>query len=223
MKNEIQLKKYEIEEVQNVGQMATTLKTHVIKEGLYSNIKGKNYVEVEGWQFAGGLLGFMPRVVKVENMSSDGEMKWFAEVEIYKPKDGTIVSRGFAICSSKEKTKQYFDEYAILSMAQTRAIGKAYRTILSWIMKMAGYEGTPAEEMTEKNDGVKVDDKKQDILLEVEKELEKVETKAQLKNVMNKYSGNGKEVDKLILKKSKSLNETKQGIKDEEIPVIPVK
>ena len=32
-------------------------------------------------------------------------------------------------------------------MAQTRALGKAYRMALSWIVKMADYEPTPAEEM----------------------------------------------------------------------------
>jgi hypothetical protein len=33
------------------------------------------------------------------------------------------------------------------SMAQTRALGKAFRMALSWIMKMAGFEGTYAEDM----------------------------------------------------------------------------
>jgi hypothetical protein len=37
--------------------------------------------------------------------------------------------------------------FAIASMAQTRALGKAYRMGLSWIMKMAGFEGTFAEDM----------------------------------------------------------------------------
>ena len=32
-------------------------------------------------------------------------------------------------------------------MAQTRAIGKAYRNLLGWVMKLAGYETTPSEEM----------------------------------------------------------------------------
>jgi hypothetical protein len=32
-------------------------------------------------------------------------------------------------------------------MAQTRAIGKAYRNLLAWLMKAAGFEATPAEEM----------------------------------------------------------------------------
>ena len=32
-------------------------------------------------------------------------------------------------------------------MAQTRAEGKAYRLLLGWLMKAAGFEATPAEEM----------------------------------------------------------------------------
>ena len=38
-------------------------------------------------------------------------------------------------------------ESSIRSMSQTRTIGKAYRTVLAWVMKMAGFEPTPAEEM----------------------------------------------------------------------------
>jgi hypothetical protein len=32
-------------------------------------------------------------------------------------------------------------------MATTRAKSKAYRNCLGWVMKLAGYSGTPAEEM----------------------------------------------------------------------------
>lgn len=39
------------------------------------------------------------------------------------------------------------DRPSVYSMAQTRALGKAYRMALSWIVKMADYEPTPAEEM----------------------------------------------------------------------------
>jgi hypothetical protein len=37
-------------------------------------------------------------------------------------------------------------------MAQTRAIGKAYRNLLAWLMKAAGFEATPAEEMDFQHD-----------------------------------------------------------------------
>src|SRR4051812_47200234 len=92
-------------------------------------------------------LGLFPRVVEVKDLSNGGKPKWFAAVEIVEHKTGDIISRGFALCSKEESKKASFDEYAVLSMAQTRAIGKAYRNVVGYVMKLAGYESTPAEEM----------------------------------------------------------------------------
>ena len=143
----IREKSYEVGKIKDMTAMSAVLKSHVIKQNLYTNIKGKNYVHIEGWQFAGGMMGLIPKVAKVENLSNDKEVKWKADVELVNAKTGQAVSYGFAICSSKETTKKGFDEYAILSMAQTRAVGKAYRNLIGWVMKLAGYEGTPSEEM----------------------------------------------------------------------------
>lgn len=139
---------YEITNVPQMAQMSMVLKAHIVQQNLYTQIQGKNYAHVEGWQFAGGLVGLLPRVVKVEDLSPEGgaEKKWMAEVEIV-DKSGAVVSRGFGICSNKEMKRSTNDEYAILSMAQTRAIGKAFRNLLGWVMKLAGYEATPQEEM----------------------------------------------------------------------------
>jgi hypothetical protein len=126
-------------------QFATHLKGFIIKQGLYTNIQGKNYVNVEGWQFAGGNMGLFPVVEKCEKLDRGAEITYRAEVAIYHHEK--IVSRGIAICSSKEKGKDAKDEYVIASMAQTRAVGKAYRLIIGWLMKAAGYESTPSEEM----------------------------------------------------------------------------
>lgn len=133
-------------------KMAGVLKKHIIGHSLYTNISGKNYAHVEGWQFAGFLVGMYPIVESVEDLSKTGEVKWRATVEIRKGTD--VIGRGVAICSNKENRKKNFDEYAILSMAQTRAIGKAYRNMLGWVMKLAGYEGTPAEEMKKVGESV---------------------------------------------------------------------
>ena len=46
-----------------MAKMAGVLKSHVVKHGLYTEIKGKNYAHVEGWQFAGGLMGLYPMPV----------------------------------------------------------------------------------------------------------------------------------------------------------------
>ncbi len=131
---------------QMVG-MANVLKNYITRNNLSVKIVGKDYVMVEGWQFAGGLLGTFPRIVNVVNLSTKEEIKWQAQVEIVNIKTNQVISTGFAVCSNKEGKKSTFDEYAILSMAQTRAIGKAYRNVIGWVIKLAGYEGAPAEEM----------------------------------------------------------------------------
>lgn len=150
----VALKGYDISVPNQMVSMADVLKKHIVKQQLSTNIMGNDYAHVEGWQFAGGLMGIFPRVTKVENLSQGTEKKWMAEVEIVRLKDNVIIGFGAAICSSLEGKKKSFDEYAILSMAQTRAIGKAYRNSIGWVMKLAGYEGTPKEEMTNVNDEV---------------------------------------------------------------------
>jgi hypothetical protein len=140
-------KAYELQKPSQMAEMATALKKHIISNGLYTEIQSKNYVHVDGWQLAGGLLGATARIVEVKNLSTEKEVKWFAEAEVFDLKTGDILGRGFAICSKNEGRKKSFDEYAVLSMAQTRAIGKAYRNSIGWIFKLAGYETTPAEEM----------------------------------------------------------------------------
>lgn len=141
------IKSYTIDKPSEVVAMATVLKNHIIKHNLYTTIVGKNYAHVEGWQFAGGMMGLFPKVSEVTDLSDGAKKKWLAKVEIVDRKTDKVVSVGVALCSNEESKKKSFDEYAVLSMAQTRAIGKAYRNLLGWVMKLAGYEGTPSEEM----------------------------------------------------------------------------
>ncbi len=156
------IKSYDISKPEQISRMANVVKGYVIKNNLSVRIVDRDYVMVEGWQFAGGLMGLFPRVVKVESI---GNMKWLAQVDIINRRNGSVEGSGFALCSKDESKKRSFDEYAILSMAQTRAIGKAYRNLIGWVMKLAGYEGTPAEEIKGKvvevateNPGPKVKD-----------------------------------------------------------------
>ncbi len=137
---------YELSNSQELHNLAIELKDYCTKLSLTINIQGKQYPLVEAWQFAGSRLGLLPIVKSVNNLSIENEIKYIAEVELINSQQ-QIIGRGIATCSNKEKNKKYFEEYAIISMAQTRAIGKAYRNTLAWIMKSAGYEPTPAEEM----------------------------------------------------------------------------
>lgn len=147
--NEIATKQEQVElkSPNQILEFATSLKEMIVQNKLFTNIKGKNYVNVEGWQIAGAFTGTFPVVEKVEELPTrNDEYKYRAEVSI-RDNEGKQVGYGVAICSNKESGKKNFDEYAVASMAQTRAVGKAYRMKIGWLLKVAGYETTPAEEM----------------------------------------------------------------------------
>jgi hypothetical protein len=138
---------YELINKDSMLKLSTELSQLIKEKGLSSNIQGKQFVNVEGWQFAGASLGLMPIITSTQDLSNETAIKYMATCEVRNITTGQLVATGIALCSNAEKTKRFFDEYAILSMAQTRAIGKAYRNLLAWLMKAAGFEATPAEEM----------------------------------------------------------------------------
>lgn len=166
---EITLGSYDLDKPQEIINFANILKQVVVEQNLYTNIKGKNYVNVEGWQFAGTALGIVPVVKSAVPIIREDEIAYRAEVELRRVKDGTVVGYGIGICSNKEKSDRK-DEYAIIAMAQTRAISRAYRNGFGWLMKAAGYETTPADEMT----GVAGE---YDVKAQAEKELEELNGK----------------------------------------------
>ncbi len=144
---------YELINKDSMLQLSNELSKLIKEKNLSTTIQRKEYVNVSGWQFAGASLGLMPIITEITDLTRRGEQpgqiefKYLAKCEVRKITTGEVVSTGIALCSSFERTKSSFDEYAILSMAQTRAIGKAYRNLLAWLMNAAGFEATPAEEM----------------------------------------------------------------------------
>ena len=138
---------YDIAKSDETLDLAKDLARFIKDNKLSTQVQGKEFVNVEGWQYAGSRLGIVPIVEHVINLSNEQELKYQAKVTLYDLRHGTTVGAGFAICSNKESGKKFYQEFAIASMAQTRAIGKAYRNILAWIIRAAGYEPTPAEEM----------------------------------------------------------------------------
>ena len=159
---------------------------------LSSNIKGKEFVKVEGWQFAGIRFGIIPMPDDPIRLDREKEIAYECKCNLVNYATGVIVGHGYAICSNKEYSKKSFDEYAIASMAQTRSIGKAYRNLLSWLMKANGFEPTPFEEM----DGVQdFDNDKKATTTNAKKEPPRSNTKAQDKNKTNNDKLNSSETN----------------------------
>ena len=132
----------EAEIIKQASEYASVLSDVIEKQKLYTNIKGRKYVRVEGWQVLGALLKCRAVITEVKETPEYFE----ATAEIINQR-GEVMGRGVARCYFSEKNWQDRDKYAVLSMAQTRAIGKAYRNNFAWILGLAGYEPTPAEEV----------------------------------------------------------------------------
>ena len=111
---------------------------------LLMTIPGKpgKYVRCEGWTTLGAMLGVFP----VNVWTRETEDGWEARVEA-RTTSGAVIGAAEAMCSRAENTWAKRDPYALRSMAQTRATSKALRMPLGFVMTLAGYEATPAEEM----------------------------------------------------------------------------
>lgn len=138
------------------AEVATSLKKVLTQQNLTIKIKKNEYVLAEGWNTLGTMLGTSPETIEVKPFKGlSGDMGYKAVVCI--KKGDSVLARAEAIDLLKyDKYKRPIrDEEGVYSMAQTRAMGKAYRSCFSWIVKMAGFEPTPAEEMVDvakKND-----------------------------------------------------------------------
>lgn len=71
----------------------------------------------------------------------------YKAVVILRTLKGHSLTRVESLCSNREDGKLDNEEYAINSMAQTRATGKAFRLAFGWIARVAGYDSTPFEEV----------------------------------------------------------------------------
>ena len=133
-------------------KIAKELATIIRNNNLAVNLRGKEYVRVEGWSTMGAMLGVLPREIpELARRLDDGSYE--AAVELIRISDGAVIGRATALVGMDEKDSRGKltwggrNEYARKSMAITRATGKAYRLGFSWIMTLAGYEATPAEEI----------------------------------------------------------------------------
>ncbi|MBO0723653.1 MAG: hypothetical protein J2P41_22705, partial [Blastocatellia bacterium] len=63
---------------------------------------------------------------------------WEARVEVHNA-NGQLIGAGEAMCVRRERTWANRDDFALRAMAQTRAISRALRNPLGFVVKLAGY------------------------------------------------------------------------------------
>lgn len=128
--------------VQKATATADALIQVVKDKQLIKRIGQSDHVLVEAWTLLGAMLGVFPVCVWTRKLE-DG---WEARVEA-RTLSGAIVGAAEAECLRGERNWKSSDDYALRSMAQTRATSKALRAPLGFIVTLAGFNPTPAEEM----------------------------------------------------------------------------
>lgn len=133
-----------VDAISRGAEQARPLAEMIKSQKLSVKISGREYVKAEGWTTLAAMNGVLAReeeVIKLE----DGT--YVATVALVRINDGAVLTRASAECGMDEPMWAQRPNYARRSMAITRATGKACRIAFSWIMSLAGYEVTPAEEM----------------------------------------------------------------------------
>ncbi len=127
---------------------------------------GEQYLEFEDWQTVAKFYGVTARVISTEYVDIGGAKGFLARADAVLIKTGMVISGAEAMCLNDEekwtsRTKYEWKEgkkikvgevpvpmFQLRSMAQTRACAKALKNVLAWVVVLAGYNATPAEDMT---------------------------------------------------------------------------
>ncbi len=130
--------------------------------------KPVNFDGVRGWEARAVVLREGQEISAADAMCLNDEEKWSARSKYeytYVLKDGTKTTeeppkdqiqwvknpnKPGKMMPKKERVKSKDEPvpfFQLRSMAQTRAAAKALRNVLAWVVVLAGYKPTPAEEM----------------------------------------------------------------------------
>jgi hypothetical protein len=128
-------------------------------------MNGEQYLEFEDWQTVGRFYGITAKVISTAFIDY-GNAQGFEAKAVAIRSDGMEISAAEAMCLNDEEkwsTRPKYEYpdgkktkvgdvpvplFQLKSMAQTRACAKALRNVLAWVVVLAGYKPTPAEEMT---------------------------------------------------------------------------
>lgn len=113
-----------------------------------SNIQGRKFVRVEGWQAIATAHGCCLSIEEVSEDDAGNVTVWSA---VRRLSDGLVLAKGQGFVGVDEKTWGKRDRFARRAMAQTRAMSRVARSVFAHVVVLidANLSTTPAEEMTE--------------------------------------------------------------------------
>jgi len=124
---------------------------NAVREGVLGQtieIQGKKYIQSPGWAMMANAFGF---VVSGGEVRKEGE-GFVAKAYLKRVDDGVVVAEAEGYCDRTEPRWKSAPEYAVRSMAQTRAASKVCKMALASCVPLMGVKNlsvTPAEEVPE--------------------------------------------------------------------------
>lgn len=133
------------------------------RQDLVQVIGGRKHPKFELLQIVGSMFRVTPRIVETRHIQQPEG--WEAIAEVVHVPTGQVLARAEGMCTADEPSWHVRSKYEWRngkrekvgeepvtshqrrSMAQTRACSKALRLALGWVLGLAGYEATAAEEI----------------------------------------------------------------------------
>lgn len=161
--------------LERATEIANQLSAVIKQNGLAAQIKGgKKHLLVEAWQTCGMMVGVSAKTEWTREVRDPvgGTLDGYdARVQVIRMATGQVIGAAESSCHFDEQLKKRDgtivdrwlehgrpNRHACKSMAQTRATSKALAQVLRWIPVLAGYSGTPYEEMTDESRGHRDED-----------------------------------------------------------------
>jgi hypothetical protein len=135
--------------LQEAAKAAQALRDVIESKPTKCVINSKTFLQFEDWQTLGRFYG-VTVAARCTNYIEQGRVRGYeCHAEAIRA-DGQVISAAQAMCMDDESKWSDKPLFQLRSMAQTRAQAKALRNVLAWVVVMAGYAPTPAEEMDDR-------------------------------------------------------------------------
>lgn len=133
--------------LEQAREVALALKDRIDNKPKAVKFNGETYLEFEDWQVLGNFYGITAKIIETKYVEYGAVKGFEARAVAVKVGSGQEISGAEALCLNDEPNWAIKPLFQLKSMAQTRACSKALRNVLAWVVVLAGYKPTPAEEM----------------------------------------------------------------------------
>lgn len=133
--------------VEEAKERANVLMEIVKEQHLSKRIGDKDHIQVEAWMTVAGFYGCSAGSDDAVPVEVDG-IKGAKAHAVVRDREGIVVSEAVSYCMRDEPNWQNKPWFQLASMAQTRAMSKALANKFRSVAVLAGFSGTPSEEMT---------------------------------------------------------------------------